>query len=172
MLGVRQELGDFTEDKSGAVITGGMLFSGGKAVQKLSLEELSGLMLLSDEAKEARLSVGQSGALLSGIKSRVGASLENGRLVIDVSMRARCTFTVPASDREETKRLKAELEEDLCGRVGAAFARTVTQYGADAAGLRFAVMAKPEIRDTIMSDYRSALAGAVLRCECRLTTEI
>ena len=128
---------DASEDGKTLEISGGVLINEGKAVDKVDIEVMSGIRMLSSETETGTVTVDFNNEKISvglvNVHTTIKPSFENDQLVFTVDLRSGGRLLTTPKGRYEGR--NDELEK-LCGdalikRMESAVKQTVFKYGAD-----------------------------------------
>ena len=166
LLGAREDMGDMTNDKKSAVICGGMLYSEGKEPSYLSVEEMSGVTLLSAKRNIESVTFTEngraSGAELFGLRCGIKPKFAEGKLILDINISAYCGMTDSGDDTRQ--KCSALLASRVSGALEASAAK-----GCDICDLKYGILRDPSIWRMIEEDYPAYLSDMTVNVSCELT---
>lgn len=169
---------ELSEEGGTVLLAGGAVCTEHSYAAELSPEDMSGLLLLTEEDCKCEMTVIYRGknvrVMLYGTKARIMPSLTDGRLLFVITVSADCKIvssqlSEPYSDREAIERLAGE---EVCRRVNSVLAKTVTALGADTVGLSYKIRShSPELWNTVSANYRQFLSEALFSVSSDLKME-
>lgn len=129
---------DASQDGKALEIAGGALIKDGKMVEETDIETMSGLQLLCCKAQTATVTVDYNDEKISvglvDVKTKVKPAVENGRLILNVSLVSEGRFLIDPHNsyiNDDNKEIEALCGEQLIERMKSALENTVYKHGAD-----------------------------------------
>ncbi|MBQ8614104.1 MAG: Ger(x)C family spore germination protein [Ruminiclostridium sp.] len=165
---------DASDDGKDVLISGGMLIADRKNAGELTLSDLSALQLLNPDPVNTAVSADMDGEKVNvtvyDISTDIDHDFEEGRLVLDIDIRANGRYT--DSQLENKDASFSEAVEKVCGgilkeRVTEAVRNTVFRYGCDPMRLKY-IIASDNYHDwlAVRNDFGGYLRNAKVQVEC------
>lgn len=165
---------DATDDGKTVEISGGILLTNRKYISDLTLNQMSGLQLLSEHPKNTLVSADMNGekvgVTMYDIECDIDYEFEDGRLIFDIDLHADGKYTDSQLENKDAS-FSGEVEK-VCSlilekRVFDALGETVLARGCDPCGLKY-IISSDDYREWLRleNNFSELLRNAVFEIEC------